>query len=51
MDDHLLITKEEVEEFKEITFQEYGVRLTDEQAYEQGSALLRLTDSLIKKNY
>lgn len=49
MDDHLLITKEELAEFKEITFKEYGIKLTDEQAYEQGSALLRLTDCLIKK--
>ena len=41
--------KDELEEFKEITFKEYGIKLTDEQAYEQGSALLRLTDCLIKK--
>lgn len=49
MDDHLLITKEELEEFKEITIKEYGVKLPDEQAYEQGSALLRLTDCLMEK--
>ena len=49
MDDHLLINKEELEEFKEITFKEYGIKLTDEQAYEQGSTLLRLTACLIKK--
>ena len=49
MDDHLLITKDELEEFKELTFKEYGIKITDEQAYEQGSALLRLMDCLIKK--
>ena len=49
MDDHLLINKEELEEFKEITFKEYGITLTGEQAYEQGAALLRLVDCLIKK--
>ncbi len=49
MDDHLLINKEELEEFKKITFKEYGIKLTDEQAYEQGSALLRLVDCLIEK--
>ncbi|OGE31830.1 hypothetical protein A2631_01735 [Candidatus Daviesbacteria bacterium RIFCSPHIGHO2_01_FULL_44_29] len=49
MDDDLLINKEELEEFKKIAFKEYGIKLTDEQAYEQGSALLRLTDYLIEK--
>ena len=49
MDDHLLITKEELEEFKQLALKEYGIRLTDEQAYEQGSALLRLVDCMIKK--
>lgn len=48
-DNHLYITKEELEEFKQLAFKEYGVRLTDEQAYEQGSALLRLMDCLIEK--
>jgi len=48
-DNHLYITKEELEEFKQITLTEYGANLTDEQAYEQGSALFRLTDCLIKK--
>ena len=31
------------------TLKEYGVKLTDEQAYEQGSTLLRLVDCLIRK--
>lgn len=34
---------------KEIVFKEYGIKLTDEQVYEQGSALLRLMDCLIDK--
>ncbi len=48
-DNHLYITKEELEEFKQIAFKEYGVKLTDEQAYEQGSALLRLMDCVLDK--
>ena len=48
-DNHMYITKEELEEFKLLAFKEYGVKLTDEQAYEQGSALLRLFDCMIDK--
>ena len=48
-DNHLYITKEELEEFKRLAFKEYGVKLTDEQAYEQGSALLRLMDCVLDK--
>jgi hypothetical protein len=48
-DNHQYTTKEKLEEFKELTFKEYGVKLTNEQAYEQGSALLRLVDCLIEK--
>lgn len=46
-DNHLYITKEELEEFKLLALKEYGVKLTYEQAYEQGSALLRLVDCMI----
>lgn len=46
---NLLITKEELEKFKEIAFVEYGVRLTDQQAFDQANALLGLFDSLIKQ--
>ncbi len=42
------ITQEELDEFKEIAFKEYGIRLTDEQAFEQGFALFNLFDYLIK---
>ena len=48
-DNHLYITKEELEEFKQIALKEYGIKLTDDQAYEQGSALLRLVDCMIEK--
>jgi hypothetical protein len=45
-----LITREELDEFKEIAFREYGVKLTDEQAFEQATALLLLVDTLIEKS-
>lgn len=45
----MYITKEELEEFKQLAFKEYGIKLTDEQAYEQGSALLRLMDCVLDK--
>lgn len=43
------ITQEELDEFKEIALKEHGVRLTDEQAFEQGFALLNLFDHVIKQ--
>lgn len=45
-----LVTREELDEFKEIALKEYGVRLTDEQAFEQATALLLLVDTLIEKS-
>ena len=36
MDDNELITKDELEKFKEIARKDYGVKLTDEQAFKQG---------------
>lgn len=45
---HALITKEELHRFKDVAFQEYGIRLTDEQAYEQATALVTLFDTLLK---
>jgi len=45
-----LVTCEELDEFKEIALKEYGVRLTDEQAFEQATALLLLVDTLIEKS-
>lgn len=44
-----LVTREELDRFKQIALQDYGVELTDEQAFEQATALLNLFDSLIKK--
>ena len=45
-----LMSKQELERFKEIALKEYGVRLTDEQAFEQATALLLLVDTLIEKS-
>jgi len=36
--DTAIFTKEEIKEFKELALKEYGVKLTDEQAFEQGYA-------------
>lgn len=36
--DPSMFTKEEIEEFKQIALKEYGVKLTDEQTFEQGYA-------------
>lgn len=44
-----LITREELDEFKAIALKEYGVELTDEEAFEQATALLRLFDVLLEK--
>lgn len=45
-----LVTRGELDEFKEIALKEYGVKLTDEQAFEQATALLLLVDTLIEKS-
>lgn len=47
--DKSLITREELDEFKAIAFKEYGIQLTDEEAFEQATALLRLFDVLLEK--
>lgn len=44
-----LITPKELAEFKKIVLVEYGITLTDEQAFEQATALLGLFDALIKE--
>lgn len=44
-----MFTKEEIEEFKQIALKEHGVKLTDEQAFEQGYALVSLVETVIKK--
>lgn len=47
--DNSIFTKEEIEEFKQIALKEYGVKLTDEQAFEQGYALVSLVETVIQK--
>lgn len=47
--DSSIFTKEEIEEFKELALKEYGVKLTDEQAFEQGYSLVSLVETVIKK--
>ncbi|OGY28919.1 MAG: hypothetical protein A3F33_03240 [Candidatus Woykebacteria bacterium RIFCSPHIGHO2_12_FULL_43_10] len=44
-----IFTKEEIEEFKQLALKEYGIKLTDEQAFEQGYALVSLVETVIKK--
>ena len=43
-----LMTKQELDRFKEIVQKDYGVALTDEQAFEQATALLNLFDYVIE---
>lgn len=43
-----LMTKQELDRFKEIVRKDYGVVLTDEQAFEQATALLNLFDYVIE---
>lgn len=49
MDETAIITREELAEFKEIAKKEYDVELTDNQAFEQATALLNLADHILKK--
>ena len=42
-----LMTKQEFARFKQIVSQDYGVELTDEQAFEQATSLLSMFDCLI----
>lgn len=47
--DNSTFTKDEIEEFKQIALKEHGVKLSDEQAFEQGYALVLLAETIIKK--
>jgi len=49
MDENELITKEELEKFKEIARKDYGEELIDEQAYEQTAALVILFEHVLKE--
>jgi hypothetical protein len=44
------VTEAEVAAFQELAYREYGVRLTDQQAYEQAAALLTLFETLLKNH-
>ena len=46
-----MLTKEEINEFKKITFEIKGLKLTDEQALDQGLRLVVLFDLLSKNAY
>lgn len=48
-DNEGFLTKSEIEEFKKIALEDYGVKLTDEQALEQGIAIVSFFEYLIKK--
>lgn len=47
--DNSIFTQEEIEEFKALALKEYGLKLTDDQAFEQGYALVSLFETMIKK--
>jgi len=49
MDHNEPITKKELKKFKEIARKDYGVKLTNKQAFEQGSTLVSLFEFLLKR--
>lgn len=44
-----IVTREELERFKKIARDDYGVELTDKQAYEQAAAIVTFFEGLILK--
>ncbi len=44
-----IVTREELDRFKEIVFKDYGIQLSDEQALEQATALIVLFETLVTK--
>jgi len=42
-----IVTREELEQFKKIALDDYGVLLTDDQAYEQASALVAFFEAVM----
>ena len=44
-----IVTREELERFKKIAWDDYGVELTDKQAYEQAAAIVTFFEGLILK--
>lgn len=49
MDGNELVTKDELEKFKEIARKDYRVELTNKEAFKQATALVSFFESLIKK--
>lgn len=43
-----MLTKHEVEEFKRLAQDVYGIKLTNEQALNQGSRLIQLFEHILK---
>lgn len=43
-----MITKAEVEEFKKLVLEIYGIKLTDDEAIDQGSRLIQLFELILK---
>lgn len=44
----MILTREEIQEFKRLVLKKYGIVLTDEQAMDQGSRLVQLFELLLK---
>lgn len=44
----MILTEEEMQEFKRLVLKKYGIKLTDEQAMDQGSRLVLLFELLLK---
>ena len=47
-DDNQIVTPDEVKEFKKLVLQTKGINLTTEQAYDQASRLVLITEEYIK---
>lgn len=44
----MILTEEEMQEFKRLVLKKYGIELTDDQAMDQGSRLVQLFELLLK---
>lgn len=44
----MILTEEEMQEFKRLVLKKYGIKLTDEQSMDQGSRLVLLFELLLK---
>lgn len=43
-----MLTNQEIEEFKKLSLEVYGIKLTNEQAMDQGSRLIQLFELILK---